>query len=118
MLNDLALTVGIGTVILIAVLGYITYSRRNLAANVQRIKEEFGTPGERDMALGASVDAPLEEPPVQSATGDLVGQLDARIAQANQIIRAADERIARLENAIARADRVTGGSPPGEQPPR
>ncbi len=137
MLNDLILTLVIAAVILAMVLFYIWFSQRKLTANVERIKQEFkdefAAPGEHGMTLPEDLDSPPDEPLVQVIPGDSLAQMDARLAQANQLIRsgedliraaqdltravdsriqAADERIARLESAMARTQQP-GGNPPG-----
>jgi hypothetical protein len=113
MFNNPALTLAIATVILIGVIIYIVLTQRNLKANAQRIKEEFGEPGERDLAIAQLTESEGEPGSGWNAgPADAGAQLDGKIAQLQQLLQGADERIARLENAIQRAERLGGNQPP------
>ena len=95
--------------ILFGVLAFFLFSQRNLKANVQRIREEFGQPGERDLAIAQSHEAAeagaWDAPPVE-APRDALAQLDAKLEQVNDVLRAAEHQIERLEQVIERAEKL------------
>ena len=98
-------------VLLLALLVFIffLYSQRKLKADAQRIREEYGTPGERDLAIAQLSEANEEAsrwnaPSIAGA--EVAAQIDAKIAQAQAVIRTAEQQIARLEDAIERAKQL------------
>src|SRR5262245_61635415 len=109
---DLFIVAALVGVLLLAVLVFLffLYSQRKLKADAQRIREEYGTPGERDLAIAQLSEANEEASrwSAQSGAGasDVAAQIDDKIAQAQAVIRTAEQQIARLEDAIARAKQL------------
>jgi hypothetical protein len=97
--------------LLVIVVLYVRWSRRNVRASAERIKK-YQLPPDKD-AVPAST---LESPPgggrweiqMHDLARDLIGQLDSKIAILNGLLRTAEERIVRLEQAIEQS----GGVPP------
>jgi hypothetical protein len=98
--------IGLVVLILLAVLAFFLLSQRNLKANAQRIREEFGQPGERDLAIAQSTetsDPGAWDPSSADSSREAIAQLDAKLAQVHEAVRAAEQQIARLEKVIERA---------------
>ncbi len=95
--------------LLVAVWLYMRWSQRNIEANTKRIKQyqhlsdetaSGGPPGTVGPGIpSGDIDAQGES---EDRIRELLAQLDQRVATVQQLLRAADERIARLGQAVER----------------
>jgi uncharacterized protein with von Willebrand factor type A (vWA) domain len=94
---------GLVVLILAAVLVFFLYSQRRLKANVQRIREEYGQPGERDLTIAQAAEASRWDSPPAESAADQSAAVDGKILELREALREADRQIARLQAAIEQA---------------